>query len=322
MREPPRGDGDRSSIHRPQRGKPIHCLALPPQRPARRILLSREAKDRQTILDQREANGLLVLQAQKAQDLTEKAERAQALAEAATARLQEIELELRATAQFREQLLGIVGHDLRNPLGAISMSAQFLVSRGNLGEEDRRLIALILKSAQRMDRMIRQLFEFTRARQGAGMPLELSQIDLQKICLQAVDELQLGSTVKISCGFQGELGGSWDGGRLIEALSNLIGNAMEHAASGTEVLIKAWGTDTDVVIAVHNQGEPISDELLPVLFAPFRSGRQGPAAKPGHLGLGLYVAHEIARSHGGTLHAQSAAGTTIFTMRLPRLVAA
>src|ERR1700710_2893242 len=127
------------------------------------------------LLAQRKANGQLVLEAQQAQELIEKAERAQATAEAAMVRLKEVESELRATAEFREQLLGIVGHDLRNPLGAISMSAQFLMSRGNLGEEERRLIGLIVKSSQRMDRMIRQLFEFTRARQGATMPLECSQ---------------------------------------------------------------------------------------------------------------------------------------------------
>lgn len=280
-----------------------------------------KANDQKMLLDQQEANGQLVLAALEAQELTTKAERAQALAEAALVRLKEVETELRATAQFREQLLGIVGHDLRCPLGAISMSAQLIMSRGNLGEEEQRLIALVMKSAQRMDRMIRQLFEFTRARLGAGMPLERSQIDLEKICRQAVDELQLVSAVEIRCEFQGDLVGSWDGGCLIEALSNLIGNAMEHAREGTAVLLQAAGTETEVVVTVHNQGEPISAALLPVLFAPFRSGRQGPAAKRGHLGLGLYVAHEIARSHGGTLTTRSAEGTTSFVMRLPRRMA-
>ncbi len=297
--------------------------------------MPQDSKDQRTLAEQRQANGQLVLQTLAAQERTMqaeharaqseertvKAEHAQATSEEAMVRLQQIEAELRATAQFREELLGIVGHDLRNPLSAISMSAQFLLSRGNLGPEETRLISMIVKSTHRMDRMIRQLFEFTRARLGSNMPIERTQHELNQLCLQAVEELQTGSTTQIICDFKGALSGRWDGGRLIEAFSNIIGNAMDHALPETPVIVKAWGTAEEVVVSVQNQGAPIPAELMPVLFAPFRSGRHGPTAKAGHLGLGLYVAHEIARAHGGTLEAQSEAGTTSFVMRLPRAAA-
>src|SRR4051794_2921883 len=211
---------------------------MPPTDPnLTRTLLGQEADDQQDaddqqmLVDQREANGQLVLVGLQAQELTAQAERAQATAEAATARLREVETELRATAQFREQLLGIVGHDLRNPLGAISMSAQFLMSRGQLGEEETRLIALILKSSYRMDRMIGQLFEFTRARLGGGMPLQRSRVSIEQLCRLAIDELALGTSAKLRPDCQGDLYGDWDGERLVEALSNLIANALEHATA-------------------------------------------------------------------------------------------
>jgi len=297
----------------------LDCKLAPPQ-----VTLIPEAQsagvstDQRLMCDLREANGQLVRAALNAQELTEKAQVAQALAEAAMARLRMVESELRATAEFREQLLGIVGHDLRNPLGAISMSAQFLMSRSNLGEEESRLLALVLRSTHRMDRMISQLFEFTRARLGSSMPLQRTRLNLEQLCRQAIDELALSATVEMRYDWQGDLAGNWDGARMVEALSNLIGNALEHATPKSWVVITGVGTPTEVVMTVQNHGAEISQELLPVLFEPFRSGRQGPAAKPGHLGLGLYIAHEIASSHGGTLQAKSAAGMTTFTLRIPR----
>jgi signal transduction histidine kinase len=124
--------------------------------------------------------------------------------------------------------------------------------------------------------------------------------------------------VVIDCDFQGAQSGAWDGGRLIEALSNLIGNAMEYATVGSTVRLHAQGSDAEVVLEVQNDGPAIPPELLPVLFEPFRSGRQGPQVKAGHLGLGLYIAHEIVTAHGGTLEAESANGVTSFRLRLPR----
>jgi signal transduction histidine kinase len=224
-----------------------------------------------------------------------------------------------ATAEFRERLLGIVGHDLRNPLGAISICAQLLLTEGH-GDRDSvvTLVAFLLKSVRRMDRMIKQIFEFTQARLGGGIPLQLSPTSMRPICQHAIEELVLISTVPIKAEYQGDISGNWDDERLMEALSNLIGNAIDHATPGTPVMVRAIRQGSDVTVEVANQGLPIPAELLPVLFVPFHRGRPGINARAGHLGLGLYIAHEITRLHGGTLTVQTSGGTTSLLMRLPR----
>jgi len=275
--------------------------------------------DEKLLSDLREANEKLVLAMIREQELTELAKSAQLSAELVTEKLRETERELRATAEFRERLLGIVGHDLRNPLGAISMCAQLMISEGAYDRESvMTLVSFLLTSVHRMDRMIKQLFLFTRARLGGGVPLELEATDLRPICQHAIEELALTSTVPIKSTFEGNTAGLWDGERLIEALSNLVANAIEHATPGTTVAVHAEGQGDQVTVMIRNLGNPIPEALLPVLFVAFHRGRAGIKARAGHLGLGLFIAHEIVRSHGGTLTAQSAAGTTTFTMSLPR----
>ena len=275
--------------------------------------------DQKMLLDQREANEQLVLAGIRAQELTDLAEAAQARAELVTEKLRESERELLATAEFREQLLGIVGHDLRNPLGAISMCAQFLSMEGKYDRESvATLVEYLLKSVHRMDQMIKQLFEFTRARLGGGVPLELAAADLQPLCNHAIEELKHTAPLPIQAEYIGDTTGIWDGERLIEALSNLLGNALEHATAGTAVRLKVTGLADEVVTEISNQGDPIPTDLLPLLFVAFHRGRTGIRSRPGHLGLGLYIAHEIARSHQGTLTTHAAAGWTTFELRLPR----
>jgi signal transduction histidine kinase len=199
------------------------------------------------------------------------------------------------------------------------MSVQLIAGHGNLDQEDAGLVALVLKSVGRMDRMIGLLLEFTRARLGGGLSLELGPADLQELCASAIGELALFSAAPILCEFQGDMTGIWDGERLVQVLSNIVGNAVGFAAPGTPVLVKARGDGAEIVIEISNQGEAIPADLLPVIFLPFHRGRPTEKARTGHLGLGLYIAHEIMISHGGMLDARSCAGTTTFTMRLPRL---
>ena len=275
--------------------------------------------DQQLLKDLREANEKLVLATLRAQELTEQAEAARLRAEQVSEKLKETERELRETAEFREQLLGIVSHDLRNPLGAISMCAQLLLSQGQYDSETIvHKASFLLTSVHRMDRMIKQLFSFTRARLGGGVPLEVEATDLQPICEHTVEELKLTTTVPIHTEYRGDTTGTWDGERLIEALSNLVSNAIDYATEGTPVLVLAQDCGNEIVVRVTNQGKPIPDELLPVLFVAFHRGKAAIKARAGHLGLGLYIAHEIVRSHGGTLTAKSEGGTTTLEMRLPR----
>ena len=256
--------------------------------------------------DLREANQHMVSATIRAQELTEKVE-------AALTRSEESERDLRAAAEFREMFVGNVGHDQRNPLGTIVLIADTLVQHGSLDELDRRAVSRIVSSCHRMSRMIIQLLDFTRVRLGGGFPIEPTPGDLRDICRVVLQEF--GAAIHLEV--EGNLTGSWDVDRLTEALSNITGNAIEHAAPGTPVVIRAYPRRGDVVVEISNQGSAITADLLPLIFEPFHRGK-GEPSRAGNLGLGLYIAKQIVVASGGTLDARSVCGTTTFVMELPR----
>ncbi len=226
----------------------------------------------------------------------------------------EAERALRAVAEFRELFIGILGHDLRNPLSAIDMAAARLLQRGHLDAKDAETVARVIRSSQRMVRMITQVLDLTRARLGGGLLIKLEPADLGQVCRNVVEEF--GSTVQVK--FAGDLTGSWDRDRLEEVLSNLTGNAIQYAKPGTPVVVKAHADGAEVVVEISNQGDAIPEDVLPFIFEPFRRARQLEKSASGNLGLGLYIAHQIVLSHSGSLEAHCANGTTTFVMRLPR----
>ncbi len=220
----------------------------------------------------------------------------------------------RELAEFREMFIGILGHDLRTPLASINMAAGMLLERGRLDAQDIKTVGRILSSDQRMANMIAQLLDLTRARLGGGLALERAPTDLHHTIRVVTEEFDAPIRVETS----GDLTGMWDAGRLSEVLSNLVGNALQYAAARTTVTVRAHGEDAQIVVAVANQGDPIPADVLPFIFEPFRRARQGEKSATGNLGLGLYIAHQIVLSHGGSLDGQSVDGTTTFVMRLPR----
>jgi PAS domain S-box-containing protein len=260
-----------------------------------------------TTHDLREANQHMVSATIRAQELAEEAE-------AAEARLTESERELRKVAEFREMFIGIVGHDLRNPLGSIAMTATSLLRHGQLDERAKNQVTRIIGSSKRMARMISQLLDLTRARLGGGFPLEPKPTDMGELCRNVVGEFEGPIQLEV----EGDVTGTWDPDRLAEALSNIAGNAIEHAAPGTTVAVKAHSDGPDVVVEISNRGEPIPEDVLPFIFEPFRRARQHEKSATGNLGLGLYIAKQIIQSGYGTLAANSADGRTTFLMRLPR----
>ena len=210
--------------------------------------------------------------------------------------------------------IGVLGHDLRNPVASISMTAATLLRRGHLDEQAKNQVARIVSSSQRMTRMISQLLDLTRARLGGGFPLEPTPVDLREVCRNVVEEFEAPIRLEI----EGDVTGIWDPDRLTEALSNIAGNAVEHAAPGTAVIVKAHAEGPEVVVEIINQGDPIPGDVLPFIFEPFRRARQLEKSTAGNLGLGLYIAKQIVLSGCGTLAAYSNGGTTSFLMRLPR----
>ncbi len=261
---------------------------------------------RQVAEDLREANQHMVSATIRAQEMTE-------TVEAALAHSEDSARELRAVAELRERFLGIVGHDLRNPLGAITMTADTLLHRGMLDERDQKAVSRIIGSTARMSRMIIHLLDFTRVRLGGGFPVEPRPTSLREVCRSVVDELRADVHLDID----GDLTGTWDPDGLAESLSNITANAVDYARPGSAVVLKAHSEGAEVVVEIINEGDPISPDVLPFIFEPFRGGRSE-TSSTGHLGLGLYIARQIVLASGGTLEARSVGGTTNFMMRLPR----
>jgi signal transduction histidine kinase len=217
--------------------------------------------------------------------------------------------------------VGILGHDLRNPLAGITTAASLVLSRT---ESDRviRPVNRILSSARRMSRMIDQILDFTRVRLGRGIPLQRKTMNLADVCQLVLDELETVAEgdMDVQLEVRGDTVGVWDEDRLAQLISNLAGNALQHRRSGTAVRVLVDGSlPLHVNLEVQNAGA-IPPDLLPVIFEPLRGGEHGKRAGSSGLGLGLYISERIAAAHGGTIRAHSEAGTdhTRFTVELPR----
>jgi signal transduction histidine kinase len=227
---------------------------------------------------------------------------------------------LEEALRYNEVFLAVLAHDLRNPLGAILSSAEMI--RKNCGEERARGHAeRVARSAARMERLIEQLIDVARARNGGGVPVQPVPSDLRELLARAVQEIEAAAGDRApSVALEGDPSGCWDADRLMQVLSNLLGNAVRHGDPGQPVTVRVDGTGEDeVLVSIHNGGA-IPPDLLPHIFEPFRSGASGRARRTkGGLGLGLYIARLMTEAHGGTLRARSSAeGGTTFEVRLPR----
>lgn len=224
----------------------------------------------------------------------------------------------RGAAEFQRQLLGVVGHDLRSPLLAITSSATML-AQANLEERDRRAAERVLSSAARMDGIIRALVDYTLVQTGRGIPLDPRPTDFAEICRTVVEEAHAARPDRaLECGSQGDLRGLWDPDRMGQVLANLVSNALAHAPEGKPARIDCRGDDLGVTICVANGGAPIPADFLPLVFEPFRRGPDAQNRKG--LGLGLFIARQIVLAHGGTIDVRSDPAGTAFTVRLPRRI--
>jgi signal transduction histidine kinase len=218
--------------------------------------------------------------------------------------------------ELQERILGIVSHDLRTPLSAIQGGAA-LLSRARLAPEQARVASLIHSSSRRMERIIRDLLDYTRTRAGKGIPLAIRPTDAGEVCARVLEEATLAGRGMVELHRDGDLSGEWDPDRLEQAIGNLVANGLRHAPRGTPVRIRAVGEAERVRIDVENDGPPIPREAVRSLFDPFqRSGASGSSG----LGLGLFIVRTIVEAHGGTVEAESMrpAGPVTFTIRLPR----
>jgi len=221
----------------------------------------------------------------------------------------------------RNLLLGILGHDMRNPLNAIQLTAHHL-QHLNAGEAVSSAAGLLIRSGARMRVLLDDLTDFNRQRLGVGLHIVPSESDLADILADAVQQLRSAHPDRrIELDMAGNLAGRWDEGRLHQVIGNLVVNALRYGTPGSTVRVTAEGLDGEVQLAVANQGESIPASALARLFDPLLRGADRPPEE-GSLGLGLFICGEVAKAHGGAINATSAGGTTVFTVRLPRAGAA
>jgi len=224
----------------------------------------------------------------------------------------EIEVQRRAAedrALVAEQMMGIVSHDLRNPLSTIQLSATVLKAQ-QLTPKQRNRVEAILRATARSTRMIADLLDFTQARLGRGLRVDPAEIDPHAAVAQAVDDLRMaypgrGLVLKTA----GEGRAFVDADRLAQLLGNLVSNAMTHGDPEGMVTVSSALDERALTLSVHNAGAPIPTEQLPLLFEPMTRGN----ARGEGIGLGLFIVREIARRHGGDVAARSSAeaGTTV-----------
>jgi signal transduction histidine kinase len=234
-----------------------------------------------------------------------------------TALLVDRERQLRGAGRFREEFIGVVGHDLRSPLSAIRTGAQLLRKRAQLEPRDIAVVERITLSADRMSRMIDELMDFARGRLGGGIPIRRTPVDLHALCEDVVEEARTAHGRTVHVELSGNPRGQWDSDRLAQLISNLVGNAIQHSPATSAVTVIARDEQEYAVVEVRNAGAPIPAGQLEHIFEPFHRGEE---AKPSTgLGLGLYIVERIVRAHGGTITVTSTRdeGTT-FAVRLPR----
>jgi len=231
--------------------------------------------------------------------------------DAETSRRQQAE----ENTRFAEMFVGILGHDLRNPLGAVAMSASVLRRHGDV---PKRPMNRILSSTQRMTNMVDQLLDLTRSRLADGIPIDPAPADLGAVVSSVVDEVRSGYPEREIRWASRSVPGRWDHDRLAQVVSNLVGNALEHGDPATPVTVELEDREDRAVLRIHNAGATIPEALLPMLFEPYRKASlRGPRSKG--LGLGLFITNEIVVAHGGSIEVRSTddAGT-VFQVTLPR----
>jgi signal transduction histidine kinase len=233
-------------------------------------------------------------------------------------RREERQREREQMLELQELILGIVSHDLRNPLSAIQIGATQL-SRAALAPPHARIAALIHSSADRMERIIRDLLDYTRMRGRSGIPLSIRTTDMGEVCTRVLEEAALaGRAGAIELSREGDLSGEWDPDRLQQAVGNLVANALQYAPPGAPVRILAVGESAEVRVDVENDGPPIPPEEMRSLFDPFHRGARARNTRGG-LGLGLFIVRSIVEAHGGTVRVESGSARPVtFTLHLPR----
>ncbi|RKH55454.1 ATP-binding protein [Corallococcus aberystwythensis] len=238
--------------------------------------------------------------------------------------LRQAQAQQQQRADFEQQLIGIVSHDLRNPVSAILLGAASLMRREELDERSTKAVSRIQSAAERAHRMIRDLLDFTQARLGGGLRIQRRASDLHEIVDGVLEEIEATHPDReLHRRRSGSGLGEWDPDRLGQLAQNLVTNALKYSPRDTAVVVETHGGPDAVTLSIHNAGAPIPEDRLGRLFQPLQRASGEVDHSTRSIGLGLYIVKQLVEAHGGTITVASTAeaGTT-FTVRLPRDVPA
>lgn len=221
-------------------------------------------------------------------------------------------LDQQEASALREQFIAVLGHDLRNPLAGIQGGMR-LLEKEALSERGNTVVGMVHDAINRMAVLIDNVMDFARGRLGGGIALRFGEADISELLRQVSAEIRSGHPDRVILADIGPGAPAFcDKSRLGQLFSNLLGNAITHGLADQPIHITSRITDGWLEVSVVNGGGPIPPAIMDQLFTPFSRGE----VRPG-LGLGLYIASQIAEAHGGTLTASSSAGQIIFTFRMP-----
>jgi signal transduction histidine kinase len=219
----------------------------------------------------------------------------------------------------RNLLLGMLGHDMRNPLYAIQVTASHL-SALDAGEQVSEAADRLIRSGGAMQALLDDLMDFSRTRLGLGIKVVPSDTDLADPVIDEVEQFRGAHPHRrIELSVTGDCRGRWDGRRVQQLLRNLVANAIKYGAVDSPVRVALRGREADIGLEVTNRGPAVDPSAAGELFDPLKR-EAGPADPDGRsgLGLGLFIVREIAAAHGGEVGVRSDGGETTFTVRLPR----
>ncbi|WP_018319075.1 sensor histidine kinase [Bradyrhizobium sp. WSM2793] len=221
----------------------------------------------------------------------------------------------------RNLFLGILGHDLRNPIGAASMAAQWIKRSGTPDPKQAKMVSDLVRTTERATRILDDLLDLARSSFGTDIPVAKSQTDMALLCHAIADELRSVNEKKtLTVTQEGDPNGLWDPARMGQVLSNLMGNAVQYSDGTRPVSVMISGNDPlNLVVSVHNFGPAIPAESQRAIFQSWMRGQVQDLGDRAHLGLGLYIARLIVEAHGGEIAVTSDEKTgTTFTIQLPR----
>lgn len=224
--------------------------------------------------------------------------------ETLVAEITQLHAQAKDRALFAEQMVGIVSHDLRNPLSTIQMGAAVL-ARGHLDAAQMKMLDRVTRATSRATRMIADLLDFTQARLGNGITVTPRSINLHTAVAEAVEELSLAFPERTIVHERlGEGGCNADADRLAQLVGNLVANAVAYGRPDTPVTVTSHAQPASCSVTVHNHGDPIAPALQTTLFQPMVRGAPN-AESTRSVGLGLFIVSEIARAHGGAVSVES-----------------